>query len=134
MGRATASAYLLADAVASHDHARVVMMPSKMAGGNVLQVLVLLCFIVVLPDLVVSVDEVVHIGAEQASELRDFARGSAREDDSTEVGRRGGSFLSTTGSFSLSSGSNTAGNDEALRLEALRLGEDAKTSNTWNPF
>merc|ERR1712072_890038 len=32
-----------------------------------------------------------------------------------DAGRRG-SFLSTTGSFTLSSGSNTAGNDEALRL------------------
>merc|ERR1712072_765484 len=40
----------------------------------------------------------------------------AEEDEEAEVGRRGGAFLSTTGSFTLSSGSNTAGNDEALRL------------------
>merc|ERR1712182_56987 len=37
-----------------------------------------------------------------------------------DVGRRGGAFLSTTGSFTLSSGSNTAGNDE----EDDELGED----------
>jgi len=36
------------------------------------------------------------------------------------AGRRGGAFLSTTGSFTLGSSSNTAGNDEAL----VRLGDD----------
>jgi len=41
-----------------------------------------------------------------------------------EVGRRGGAFLSTTGSFTLSSGSNTAGNDEALANEELGQGLD----------
>jgi len=40
-----------------------------------------------------------------------------------DAGRRGGAFLSTTGSFTLSSGSNTAGNDESLLGEDL--GEDA---------
>merc|ERR1712093_25624 len=46
------------------------------------------------------------------------------EDVGENVGRRGGAFLSTTGSFTLSSGSNTAGNDEALRVSEARLGED----------
>merc|ERR1719473_2531466 len=45
------------------------------------------------------------------------------DDNEAEVGRRGGAFLSTTGSFTLSSGSNTAGNDESL-LFGEDLGED----------
>merc|ERR1711939_390502 len=40
-----------------------------------------------------------------------------------DAGRRGGAFLSSTGSFTLSSGSNTAGNDESL-LFGEDLGED----------
>jgi len=43
---------------------------------------------------------------------------------SLEVGRRGGAFLSTTGSFTLSAGTNTAGNDEALANEELGQGLD----------
>merc|ERR1719181_2364669 len=42
------------------------------------------------------------------------------DDVGEDAGRRGGAFLSTTGSFTLSSGSNTAGNDE----EDDELGED----------
>jgi hypothetical protein len=46
------------------------------------------------------------------------------DDVGESVGRRGGAFLSTTGSFTLSSGSNTAGNDESLTLDSQVLGEN----------
>jgi hypothetical protein len=45
-----------------------------------------------------------------------------------DMGRRAGG-ISTMGSFSLSSSGNTAGNDEALRLEALRLGDSESAGN-----
>jgi hypothetical protein len=61
----------------------------------------------------VDVDnEVVGLGPPAEEEEQKDNLGEA-----VDVGRRGGAFLSTTGSFTLSSGTNTAGNDEALSFE-----------------
>merc|ERR1712224_808066 len=67
-----------------------------------------------------AVTEIQELGNANADAVKssDVATSDDAEDDG--LGRRGGAFLSTTGSFTLSSGSNTAGNDE----EDDELGED----------
>merc|ERR1719258_756187 len=71
-----------------------------------------------------AVTEIQELGNANADAVKssDVATSDDAEDDDLgeDVGRRGGAFLSTTGSFTLSSGSNTAGNDE----EDDELGED----------
>merc|ERR1712139_204922 len=71
-----------------------------------------------------AVTEIQELGNANADAVKssDVATSGDAEDDDLgeDVGRRGGAFLSTTGSFTLSSGSNTAGNDE----EDDELGED----------
>merc|ERR1712057_145088 len=73
-----------------------------------------------------AVTEIQELGnanadAVKASDVATSDDAEGDDDDLGEdVGRRGGAFLSTTGSFTLSSGSNTAGNDE----EDEELGED----------
>merc|ERR1711934_639032 len=73
-----------------------------------------------------AVTEIQELGnanadAVKASDVATSDDAEGDDDDLGEdVGRRGGAFLSTTGSFTLSSGSNTAGNDE----EDDELGED----------
>merc|ERR1712224_1002069 len=71
-----------------------------------------------------AVTEIQELGNANADAVKssDVATYDDAEDDDLgeDVGRRGGAFLSTTGSFTLSSGSNTAGNDE----EDDELGED----------
>merc|ERR1711918_203409 len=71
-----------------------------------------------------AVTEIQELGNANADAVKssDVAISDDAEDDDLgeDVGRRGGAFLSTTGSFTLSSGSNTAGNDE----EDDELGED----------
>merc|ERR1711904_105726 len=71
-----------------------------------------------------AVTEIQELGNANADAVKssDVATSDDAEDDDLgeDAGRRGGAFLSTTGSFTLSSGSNTAGNDEALRYD---LGE-----------
>merc|ERR1712205_273599 len=64
-----------------------------------------------------------HLSAElykRDAEMKDLG-----EDGGSLLGRRGGG-LATSGSFTLSSGSNTAGNDESLALS--NLGEGASGS------
>merc|ERR1711977_46804 len=71
-----------------------------------------------------AVTEIQELGNANADAVKasDVATSDDAEGDDLgeDVGRRGGAFLSTTGSFTLSSGSNTAGNDE----EDDELGED----------
>merc|ERR1711981_1075077 len=71
-----------------------------------------------------AVTEIQELGNANADAVKasDVATSDDAEDDDLgeDVGRRGGAFLSTTGSFTLSSGSNSAGNDE----EDDELGED----------
>merc|ERR1711934_437659 len=69
-----------------------------------------------------AVTEIQELGnanadAVKASDVATSDDAEGDDDDLGEdVGRRGGAFLSTTGSFTLSSGSNTAGNDEEGEL------------------
>merc|ERR1712216_67861 len=67
-----------------------------------------------------AVTEIQELGNANADAVKssDVATSDDAEDDDLgeDVGRRGGAFLSTTGSFTLSSGSNTAGNDEEDEL------------------
>merc|ERR1711959_808475 len=69
-----------------------------------------------------AVTEIQELGnanadAVKASDVATSDDAEGDDDDLGEdVGRRGGAFLSTTGSFTLSSGSNTAGNDEEDEL------------------
>merc|ERR1719456_482648 len=71
-----------------------------------------------------AVTEIQELGNANADAVKssDVATSDDAEDNDLgeDVGRRGGAFLSTTGSFTLSSGSNTAGSDE----EDDELGED----------
>merc|ERR1711939_619511 len=77
-----------------------------------------------------AVTEIQELGNANADAVKssDVATSDDAEDDDLgeDVGRRGGAFLSTTGSFTLSSGSNTAGNDESLELSE-GLGERGGT-------
>jgi len=66
-----------------------------------------------------------HLSAELQRYKRDAEMKDLGEDGGSLLGRRGGG-LATSGSFTLSSGSNTAGNDESLALS--NLGEGASGS------
>merc|ERR1712138_244745 len=79
-----------------------------------------------------AAEEVQELGNTNTDAMKDTSMTAEADDDADDmgedVGRRGG-FLSTTGSFTLSSGGNRAGNDEEDEL-----GEDDEVGRRGGAF